>query len=154
MVGGATPWRKYGPTAAFGTSADSPALSHHAILEILGPIAVCEVVPVIQKECARLFKILAHPDRRVQRAGQPVPCLDRGYEISLKRQCRAQPYIRQEHVTRSKAMIERASGRSQPFSYRGNRYRRRSACCGEIARSRKKIGILEKTFRHLLEHIL
>ena len=109
---------------------------------------------MIEKKFARLFKIVAHPNRRVQRGGQTVPCLDRGYEISLKRQRRAQPYIRQEHVTGSKAMIERASGRSQPFSYRGNRYRRGSACCGEIARSRKKIGILEKTFRRISERIL
>ena len=32
----------------------TPALSDHAILEILGPIAVCEVVPVIQRNARAL----------------------------------------------------------------------------------------------------
>ena len=113
-----------------------------------------ESVAVVKKECARILKMAAHPNRRVQGGGKPVACFNRGDKARLKRERRPEPYVRQQKIARSEAMIERADRSAQSRSHRVDRHRGRAAFRSEVARGRKKVGFLEETFRHLLESSL
>ena len=51
---------------------NSPALADHTALEILRPIPMDEVVPVVKKKCTCILEMTAHANRCVQGSRQPV----------------------------------------------------------------------------------
>ena len=57
---------------------DPLSLQRDSPTEWLWPIAVYEVVPVVEQKKAGIIEVSAHPNRSVQRRGEAVTSLNRG----------------------------------------------------------------------------
>src|ERR1700722_3154538 len=110
----------------------------HPFLELVGPIALNEVMAAVERKQSRIFHMFAGPAWQMQRGSKAVARLDCRDKSHLKFQHQFQPKLAEQHIAGCEAVIE---GALRSLETARDRIRRH---CGGPALGRQEPGGFEK----------
>jgi len=96
----------------FETGPGTLRMRSYSLLEVLRPITLYEIIPVIEQQEAPLIQMPAHPNRCMQRCCQAIAGGKCHLDPFLERQHGLQPKLAKERIPRGEPVVERSDRRS------------------------------------------
>jgi hypothetical protein len=134
---------------------DPPRLLRDARFERLRPLAMDEIIPVIEHEEPGIVEMRANPGRPMERRRKTVAPIDRRHESFLKALCGGKPQPPEEYVAGRKAMVKGAGRRPEARRHRADSHGGRSGCRRERTSGVEEIRVGKQGSSHfILEYVL